>query len=226
MKGAGDGEAMLVIWNGITAEGEAEYYRWHDGEHIPERLSVPGYRRGRRLVHVARPRDYLTLYETAGVDVFGSAAYQAQLARPTAWSQAIGRQFRDMVRRVFRVVAATGRGEGGVILATRFALNPTRSPAFADWMRQTLLPALGATAGVVAVRVLAHEPTATRGIGGQADDGSPEASPPWLILVECGDVGVTDALAGTALASDSLVGAGAVGGVTHDVYRLQISMDA
>jgi hypothetical protein len=218
--------AMLVIWNGITAEGEAEYYRWHDGEHIPERLSVPGYRRGRRLVHVARPRDYLTLYETAGVDVFASAAYQAQLARPTAWSQTIAREFRDMVRRVFRVVAATGRGQGGVVLATRFALEPTRAPAFPDWTRQTLLPALAATPGVVAVRVLAHEPAATRGIGGQADDGEPGASPPWLILVESGDVGVTDAVAGAALGSDTLTRTGAVGGVIHDVYRLQISMDA
>jgi hypothetical protein len=217
---------MLVIWNGITVDGEAEYYRWHDGEHIPERLSVPGYRRGRRLVHVARPREYLTLYETAGVEVFGSPAYQAQLARPTPWSQAIGRHFRDMVRRVFRVVAATGRGEGGVILAARFALDPTRSPAFADWTRRALLPAITAAAGVVAGHVLAHEPGATRGIGGQADDGGPGISPPWLILAECGDVGAADSVAGTALGADKLATAGAVGDVAHDVYRLQISMDA
>jgi hypothetical protein len=217
---------ILVIWNEIAAEAEAEYYRWHDGEHIPERLSVPGYRRGRRLVHVTRPCEYLTLYETTSVEVFGSAAYQAQLARPTPWSQAVGRHFRDMVRRVFRVVATAGRGEGGILLAARFALDPTRLSAFADWTRQTLLPMLTAAAGVVAVHVLAHEPAATRGIGGPADDGGPGASPPWLIMVECGDAAVADAVAGTALAPDSLAMAGVVGAVARDIYRLQISMDA
>jgi hypothetical protein len=226
MRGAAEVGAMLVIWNGITAEGEAEYYRWHDGEHIPERLSVPGYRRGRRFVHVARLRDYLTLYETASVEVFGSAAYQVQLARPTPWSRATGRHFRDMVRRVFRVVTAVGRGEGAILLGARFALDPPRQPAFADWTRQALLPALAVTPGVVAVHVLAHEPAVTRSIGGQAEDGGPDASPPWLILAECGDVGVADALAGTVLASGHLAKAGAVGSVAHDVYRLQISMDA
>jgi hypothetical protein len=209
---------MLVIWNGITAEGEAEYYRWHDGEHIPERLSVPGYLRGRRFVHVARPREYLTLYETTSVDVFASAAYQAQLAQPTPWSQAVGRHFRDMVRRVFRVMAVAGRGEGGALLAARLALDPTRLAAFADWTRQTLLPTITAAVGVVAAHALAHEPTATRGIGGQADDGGPGTSPPWLILA--------DAVAGTALAPDILARAGVVGGIGRDVYRLQISMDA
>jgi hypothetical protein len=226
MKRAEGPPGMLVIWNGIAAEAEAEYYRWHDGEHIPERLSVPGYRRGRRLVHVTRPREYLTLYETTGVEVFASAAYQAQLARPTPWSQAVGRHFRDMVRRVYRVVAAAGRGEGGVLLAARFALDPTRLSTFADWTRETLLPALIAAAGVVAAHVLAHEPAATRAIGGQSDDGGPGASPPWLILVECGDAAVADAVTGTALAPDSLAQVGVVGGIARDVYRLQISMDA
>jgi hypothetical protein len=226
MRGAVDVGAMLVIWNGITADSEGEYYRWHDGEHIPERLSVPGYRRGRRFLHVARPREYLTLYETAGVAVFGGAAYQAQLAWPTPWSGAIEPQFLDMVRRVFRVVATTGRGEGGVILIARFALDPARPPEFADWTRRTLLPALAATPGVVAIHLLAHDPAATRGIGGQAEDGGPGASPPWLLLVECGDVDVAEGVARTELASSGLAQFGVVGSAARDIYRLQISMDA
>jgi hypothetical protein len=129
-----------------------------------------------------------------------------------------------MIRRVFRVVAATGRGEGGVVLAVRFALAPARAAAFSDWTRRMLLPAL--TGGVVAVHVLAHEPSVTRGIGGQADDGSPDASPPWLVLAECGDARAADAIAGTALGPESLGSAGLVGAVARDVYRLQISMDA
>lgn len=217
--------AVLVIWNGIAPEGEAEYYRWHDREHIPERLSIPGYRRGRRLIHTTRPRDYLTLYETDGTHVFRSAAYRSQLAYPTPWSQAISRHFRGMVRQVFRIVLASGRGEGGILLAVRLALRPAQPAAFVDRTRDVLLE-LAETAGVVAARVLAHEPHTTRAIHGQADDGGPDASPPWLVLVECGAPGIADAVARGALAPDRLAAAGAVGPLSLDTYQLQISMDA
>jgi hypothetical protein len=85
---------------------------------------------------------------------------------------------------------------------------------------------LTATAGVVAVHVLAHEPAASRGIGGQAEDGGPGASPPWLLLVECGDARVANGVAGTELASSSLARVGVVGSVARDVYQLQIGIDA
>ena len=44
------GQGVLAIWHTITPEGEAEYWRWHDREHIPERLSIPGFLRLRRYV--------------------------------------------------------------------------------------------------------------------------------------------------------------------------------
>ena len=35
------GQGVLAIWHTITPEGEPEYWRWHDREHIPERVGVP-----------------------------------------------------------------------------------------------------------------------------------------------------------------------------------------
>ena len=40
------GEGAICIWNGITDEGRAEFYAWHNGEHMPERVGIPGFRRG------------------------------------------------------------------------------------------------------------------------------------------------------------------------------------
>ena len=42
------GSAVLVNWGGIVQEKEAEYNQWHSLEHMPERISLPGFLRGCR----------------------------------------------------------------------------------------------------------------------------------------------------------------------------------
>lgn len=44
------GSGALAIWNGIAPEAEREFDRWHTYEHIPERMALPGFLRGRRYV--------------------------------------------------------------------------------------------------------------------------------------------------------------------------------
>ena len=43
---AGDG--AVAIWNGIAEAGRAEFYAWHLHEHMPERVGIPGFVRGRQ----------------------------------------------------------------------------------------------------------------------------------------------------------------------------------
>ena len=43
------GEAVVAIWNGIEPEAREQFYDWHVNEHMPERVGIPGFRRGRRL---------------------------------------------------------------------------------------------------------------------------------------------------------------------------------
>jgi hypothetical protein len=65
------GEAVIATWNGIAPEGRDEFYAWHIQEHIPERVGIPGFRRGRRYVAVTpdtRP-EFFTLYETDTMQV-------------------------------------------------------------------------------------------------------------------------------------------------------------
>ena len=46
------GKGAIIIWNDITPEGRDEFYDWHLHEHIPERLGVPGFRRGSRSIAI------------------------------------------------------------------------------------------------------------------------------------------------------------------------------
>lgn len=59
------GEAVVAIWNGIAPEGRAEFYEWHLHEHIPERVGIPGFKRGRRYIAAdpATQPEFFTLYE-------------------------------------------------------------------------------------------------------------------------------------------------------------------
>jgi hypothetical protein len=42
------GHGAVAIWNDVAPEGLAEFYEWHHREHMPERVSIPGFLRGRR----------------------------------------------------------------------------------------------------------------------------------------------------------------------------------
>ncbi|MGO4287372.1 hypothetical protein AB4Y99_24670, partial [Bosea sp. TAB14] len=43
------GSAFLAIWHDIAEGGHEAYIEWHTREHMPERLSIPGFRTGKRL---------------------------------------------------------------------------------------------------------------------------------------------------------------------------------
>src|SRR6201999_3863034 len=44
------GEAVVAIWNGIAPEARDAFHDWHINEHMPERVGIPGFRRGRRYI--------------------------------------------------------------------------------------------------------------------------------------------------------------------------------
>ena len=62
------GSAVLAIWNGIDADAEADFVRWHIKEHIPERVGLLGFRRGRRYVALEGTPKFFNFYETDNVE--------------------------------------------------------------------------------------------------------------------------------------------------------------
>jgi len=49
------GKAAVIIWNDVAPEGRDAFYAWHDKEHVPERLAIPGFLRGSRFNVYTRP---------------------------------------------------------------------------------------------------------------------------------------------------------------------------
>lgn len=192
------GSGVLAIWNGIAAEAEDDFYRWHNTEHMPERVGVPGFLRGRRYLATGRPRDCFTLYETETVETIRSAPYLARLNDPTPWTRRVLSYFRDMVRNGYRVVASSGRGQGGVLLIVRLHLGGVGERLLRRWAEADLALVRQLT-GVIGVHVLEPVPETTRIQtkekelrGHQPGEANPHE--PWILLVEGNDPDLTHPL--------------------------------
>ncbi len=111
---------ILALWNNCAAGHEAEYEAWYQGEHLPERLAVPGILRGRRYEALAGAPHYFTYYETVSPGVFSSEAYLERVENPTPMTRKImSGIFIDMSRTVCRRAACHGDMRGAVAVTAR-----------------------------------------------------------------------------------------------------------
>ncbi|MCS6931332.1 MAG: hypothetical protein NZM27_03875 [Acetobacteraceae bacterium] len=106
---------LLLIENGVVPGWEAEYDAWHGGEHVPERLSVPGFRWAAR--YAADGPRWLTLYRIDGPWALESAAYRIQLDDPTPWSRRMRAAMTSVSRRVMEIAEEAGEGIGPLLAA-------------------------------------------------------------------------------------------------------------
>ncbi len=148
------GSAFLAIWHDI-AEGEHEaYIEWHTREHMPERLSIPGFRTGKRL-HAPQAARHVfgTIYAADDVEVFRSPAYLERLNHPTRWTAEIAPSFQNFLRIACDRVASAGTGDGGSMATLRFDFAEAGSGAVLRQAAQGLVEAVLALPGVACVHL-------------------------------------------------------------------------
>lgn len=99
------GAAGLLV-NGMSAapEGEADFNRWYDEEHIPALSAVPGCLLARRYVAAnGCPQKHLALYHLESPDVVKTAAWAKAVETP--WTLKIRPYMRDRLRIVCRAAS-------------------------------------------------------------------------------------------------------------------------
>jgi hypothetical protein len=224
------GQGVLIIWYTMTPEGDLDMIRWHDNEHVPERVGIPGFLRGRRYDEVGRSHEYLNIYETESVETVRSAPYVLRLNFPTEWTKRVLPHYRNTVRFGCGVVLTTGRGQGGGVLTLRARPAPGRDAAAEKWLRETLPATLLDQTGVVGVHLLRTVPEMTQVKtaegklkGGEVAKG--EEPWPWVFLVETGGSEFSEAIASRYFKPADLAGHGAAGDAVLGSHRLQLSMD-
>lgn len=114
------GDALLAIWHDIEPAARDEYMEWHTREHMPERLSIPGFTIGKRLInHDLGRYKYGTIYGGDDLEVFRSPGYLERLNNPTPWSLRVQPAFRNFLRVACVRLASRGIGDGGAVATVR-----------------------------------------------------------------------------------------------------------
>jgi hypothetical protein len=216
------GTGVLVNWGGVVADAEADYNAWHSLEHMPERIAVPGFRRGRRAVAVPGTPEhlkYFMMYEVDSPAVLVSQPYLARLNDPTPWTRRILSQYVAPSRTVCRVLASEGVGAGGCVATIQF--DPGDLEAACDAARALVAPAM-AMPGVIGVHVLRGErelgqqPTAEKKF--RESRGQPDRTVSLALLIDGLDPETTAAAMERVLA---LAEGRIDGGRVATVYRTQ-----
>jgi hypothetical protein len=138
---------MLLSFD-IVPEAILEHDDWHTREHLPERLSIPGFIRGTRWVALCGPPRYFVMYEVSQLDTLTSGAYLHRLNNPTPWTSKMMAYYRGMSRGFCSVTGSFGFGIGHVGLLIRFNPEKEAATSMRKWLRQDVLPALSSRPGV------------------------------------------------------------------------------
>lgn len=132
---------MLLSFD-VAAEAIEEHDRWHTHEHLPERLSIPGFLRGTRWTATEGGPRYMVLYEVDSLDTLSSDAYLARLNNPTPWTASMMPHYRGMTRGLCAVLGSFGFGQGGTAALIRFSPVPPHAEQLKRWLLEEALPAV------------------------------------------------------------------------------------
>jgi hypothetical protein len=176
---------VVALWHDVAPDAKEEFHEWHSRERMPERVGIPGFRRGRRYVAVNGAPEFFVLYEADSPEVLGGLDHLNRLNAPSEWSRRVVPSFRNVSRSICRVVVTSGTGSGGVLLTSHFAIDAAHRSGSLEALTRRILPSLSQRAGVAGVHLcLADE--ALSGIDSaerQLYAGAARV-PAWVVLIE------------------------------------------
>ena len=219
------GKAALAMWWNVRPERRTEFGDWHSHEHFPERMSIPGFRRGSRWTSALDTQGFFVLYELEAYETLTSAAYLDRLNHPTPWSTKMMPHHLDMVRSQCRAAASFGGGIATSLATVR--LSPRAGEG--ERLKAALIDAIRdvpATAGLTGAHLLVTDtpqtssPTAEQRIRGA------DAAADWIVLLSGYEGEAVEQAASTKLSAAELVRIGAQEKMIAGRYRLGYAMTA
>lgn len=154
------GPAAMLLSFDIEVGAIEEHDRWHTHEHLPERLSIPGFRRGTRWIANGDGPRYMVVYEVESLATLASDAYLARLNNPTPWTARMMPHYRGMNRGLCAVLGSFGLGQGGTAALIRFNAEATYAASLNRWLLGETLPAVPQMSGLGSAHFLQGAQTA------------------------------------------------------------------
>jgi hypothetical protein len=134
---------ILAIFNDCREGREAEFETWYQGEHLLERLSVPGFLFGRRFESVSATPRYFAFYLVETPAVLTSKPYLERLDNPTPMTRKMMAEvFINMNRTVCRRTVRRGRLRGAFAAVLRLNQKPDETALAGALEQLTASPAV------------------------------------------------------------------------------------
>jgi len=217
------GSGIIAIWNDITEEGRANFYEWHDREHIPERVAIPGFLRGRRYIALSGTPQYFTLYEVQDKSVLTGADYLARLNSPTEWTSRSVQHFRNTSRSLCDIEVSQGAGSGGFIGTIRFDSDPVHDAEILKTISSSILPEVTKAPAISAAHICRADESASSVKTAEQRGRAANMVPRWVLMVEGATREAVDHVLSTHLSPAVLGDLGAPEAL-HGIYRLQYDL--
>ena len=217
------GKAAVAMWWSVRPEQRAEFGDWHSHEHFPERMSIPGFRRGSRWTSTTDAEGFFVLYELAEYEVLTSKGYLDRLNAPTPWSTKMMPHHLGMIRSQCRLIESFGGGVATSLATIRLSPQAGREADLQAQLANTL-GTLAQKPGLTGAHLLRTDtprtsaPTAEQQIRGK--DGTAD----WIVLLSGYDADAVEAVIAGPLSPGSLGALGAQNDPTIGRYRLAFTM--
>jgi len=215
------GQAAMLLAFDIVPDAIEEHDAWHTHEHLPERLSIPGFRRGTRWTAIRGQPRYIVLYEVADLATLTSPPYLARLDHPSPWTTKMMPSYRNMSRGFCAVTGSVGSGLGAAGLLVRFAPASGREGSLREWLLRDALPPVVSEPGIGSAHLL--EGAATPPMTNEQRIRGADAGVDWAVLVTGYSADAVARLAESALAPAAIDAHGAHG-ATAALYRMEYTL--
>ena len=217
------GKAAVAMWWNVAPEQRVEFGDWHSHEHFPERLSIPGFRRGSRWTSTLDAIGFFVLYELEEYGTLTSAGYLDRLNNPTPWSTKMMPHHLNMVRSQCRIAASFGGGIATSLATIRLSPQAGMQERF----RAKLIETLGkypSAPGLTGAHLLITEAPRTSGPTAEQQIRGADVATDWIILISGYDPEVAQEAVSTDLSNSALRAAGAQEKITSGRYKLGLAM--
>ena len=215
------GKAVLLLSFDVAEEAIPEHDEWHTHEHLPERLSIPGFLRGSRWVASSANPRYFVMYEVDDLATLESAAYLARLNDPSPWTSKMMSSYRGMTRGFCSVSGSAGAGIGQVGLLVRLAPAAGRNAPLRAWLLDAVLPGLPARRGIGSAHLF--EAVRTPPMTNEQRIRGADAGFGWAIFIAGYDEDALDAVARVDL-GDARLGSQGARAISGAPYRMHYTL--
>jgi hypothetical protein len=146
---------LLAFWTDVDDEYLLEVQKWHNCEHLTERVSIPGFLVGLRYRGLGSAPTFAIFYETTDTQVLKSQPYHRTLNNPTPWTREALTHFKNNIRNIYTLLSSGGKSaptEAPYTYVIRFNLDPVSECEAVEWIKGVYLPEISHLSGVYRVR--------------------------------------------------------------------------